>query len=40
MAETKDPRFAGIELDEFAVEIAVCPLYQYLELSADDITRL
>lgn len=26
MAETKDPRFAGIELDELAVEIAVCKL--------------
>jgi hypothetical protein len=24
MAETKDPRFAGLELDELAVEIAVC----------------
>lgn len=27
MAEIKDPRFAGIELDELAVEIAVCLFY-------------
>ena len=28
MAEAKDPRFAGIEVDELAVEIAVCSLNQ------------
>lgn len=32
MAETKDPRFAGIELDELAVEIAVCKLYHTEDL--------